>query len=204
MSTLLALPDDRRAAVERELASVARAAALGQLAADVAHDVANPLFGVIGLADLLRDDAPAGSDERMRLEMLHRSMLDISETLQGLLDFARLGDQDAGRTPLQRAAGQAVRLLHHGARKLTTVDERYPDEPVTVPCPPSELVQAILQLLLAVPAGRTIVVEIDGPSLRVVPAPRESLGTVVAARIVTDRGATVERDDDSLTLRWTG
>ena len=57
LSTILSLPDDQRPRVERELVPLARAAALGELAADVAHDVANPLFGVLGLVDLLLEDA---------------------------------------------------------------------------------------------------------------------------------------------------
>src|SRR6185437_10477441 len=89
LSTLLSLPDDRRAAVERELIPVARAAALGEVAADVAHDVANPLFGAIGLVDLLLDDAAPDSDEAARLQMVKDTTLEMKEALQVLLDFAR-------------------------------------------------------------------------------------------------------------------
>ena len=43
---------------------LARSAALGDLAADVGHDIANALFGVLGLVELLLEDAsPARQDE---------------------------------------------------------------------------------------------------------------------------------------------
>src|SRR2546423_13764193 len=69
LSTILSLSDDRRAEVERELVAPARAAALGELAAGVAHDVANPLYGVLGLVDLLLEDAAAGSNDEARLRL---------------------------------------------------------------------------------------------------------------------------------------
>src|ERR1700688_4174701 len=86
LSTLLSLPDDRRAAVERLLVPLARSAALGELAADVAHDVANPLFGAIGLVDLLLEDAAPASEEAARLQLLQQTTLEMKGTLQVLLD----------------------------------------------------------------------------------------------------------------------
>ena len=82
------------------------------------------------------------------------------------------------------------------------VDERYPREPVIVPCPPGPLVQAVLQLLLAARGAHELVVEVSGPTLRISPAPAESVGTLVAERIVTDNGGRLDRDESSIILRW--
>jgi two-component system, NtrC family, sensor kinase len=204
LSTLLTLPDDQRAELERELVPLARAAALGELAADVAHDVANPLFGVMGLVDLLLEDVPPGSDLAARVELVQRSTLEIRRTVQGLLDFARLGADDSGSALLPGAAEEATRLYRHGARKSVALEERYQGETVSVRCRPAELVQAIFQLLLAAPTEGGIVLDVDGPVVRVAPAPARTLGTVVAERIVTDSGGVVERDDAAVTFRWTG
>ncbi len=202
LSTLLSLPDERRAAVERLLVPLARAAALGELAADVAHDVANPLFGAIGLVDLLLEDAPPASEEAERLQMLKDTALEMKGTLQVLLDFTRLAGEGAGHASLDEAVRSALRLLRHGDGRSVVVEERYPAEPVIVPCPPGPLVQAVLQLLLAARGTPGLVVEVSGTSLRIAPAPSESVGTLVAERIVTDHGGHLERDEDSLTLRW--
>jgi len=203
LSTLLALPDDRRAEVERELVPFARTAALGELAPGVAHDVANPLFGAIGLVDLLLGDLPAGSDEAERVLMLQRTIGEIKRTLQDLLDLARLTDNGRREGDLQRAARDALRLLRHGTRRALAVEERYRGDAAVVPCPQSLLVQAILQLLLAVPDGH-VVVEVDGPALRVSPEPESTVGSLVAARIAADHDATLEHADGSLALRWSG
>jgi signal transduction histidine kinase len=202
LSTLLSLPDDRRAAVERLLVPLARRAALGELAADVAHDVANPLFGAIGLVELLLEDAEPASDEAARLQLLQQATLEMKRTLQVLLDFARLAGESAGEASLDAAARSALELLRHGAGRALEVEERYPSEPVLVPCPSGPLVQAVLQLLLAARGAHGLVVEVSERTLRIMPAPAESVGTLVAERIVTDNGGRLDRDASSIALRW--
>jgi signal transduction histidine kinase len=202
LSTLLSLPDDRRAAVERLLVPVARSAALGELAVDVAHDVANPLFGAIGLVELLLEDAAPASEEATRLQLLQQTTLELKRTLQVLIDFARLASESAGQASLDDATRRALALLRHGAGRALEVQERYPSEPVLVPCPPGPLVQAVLQLLLAARSTHGLAVEVSGPTLRISPAPTESVGTLVAERIVTDNGGRLDRDASSITLRW--
>ena len=202
LATLLSLPDERRAAVERALVPLARAAALGDLAADVAHDVANPLFGSIGLVDLLLEDAAPGSEDAARLRLVHEAAFEMKATLQALLDFARIADDDTGDASLDEAVRSALRLLRHGESRAVVVEERYPAEPVRVPCPAGPLVQAVLQLLLAARGLSGLAVEVTGGALRLSPAPAESVGTLVAGRIVADHGGRVERTADALTLSW--
>jgi len=202
LSTLLSLPDDRRAAVERLLVPLARAAALGELAADVAHDVANPLFGAIGLVELLLEDATPASEEAARLQLLQQTTLEMKGTLQVLLDFTRLAGESDGEASLDDAVRSALQLLRHGTGRALVVEERYPAEPVIVACPPGALVQAVLQLLLAARGARALVAEVSGPTLRISPAPPESVGTLVAERIVTDNGGRLDRTASSITLSW--
>ena len=203
LSTLLSLPDDRRAAVERLLVPLARSAALGELAADVAHDVANPLFGAIGLVDLLLDKAAPASEEAASLQLLQQTTLEMKRTLQVLLDFTRLAGENDGQAALDDAARSALRLLRHGQGRALAVDEHYPSEPVIVPCPPGALVQAVLQLLLAARGAQgELTIEVSGRALRISPAPTETVGTLVAERIVTDNGGRLDRDESSIALRW--
>src|SRR3979411_2532028 len=136
LSTLLSLPDDRRAAVELVSVPVPPSAALGELASDVAHDVANPLFGAIGLVDLLLEAAAPASQEAAHLQMLQQTTLEMKATLQVLIDFARLAGERANEASLDEAARSALRLLRHGTGRSVVVEERYPPVPVIVPCPP--------------------------------------------------------------------
>jgi len=204
LSTILSLPDDQRIGVERELAPLARSAALGDLAADVAHDVANPLFGVLGLVELLLEDAATRSEDEDRLRLLRQTALEMKATLRVLLDFARTPDGEPAEASLEDAARQALELLRHGVGRSLVIDERYPPVPAIVPCPPSALAQAVLHLLLAARETGRVEIEVGDGSLRISPSPVESLGVLVATRIAVDHGGTVERAEGSLTLRWPG
>src|SRR6266496_3341427 len=115
LSTLLSLPDDSRARLERELAELARSAALGTLAADVAHDLANPLFGMLGLVDLLLANAAPGSEEEGRLLLIRRTALELKDTLHVLLETARPHDDEPPESALDAATRAAVALLKSGS-----------------------------------------------------------------------------------------
>lgn len=192
LSTLRALPDDRRAELERELVPLLRDALLGRLAGDIAHDLANPLFGAIGLVELLRAQ-PNGE----RLRLLHETTLELKDTLQQLVDFTR--DDGSQHVSLDEALRVALRLLRHGGGRLLAIEESYADPAVVVQCPQRLLVQALLELLLA---GGAATVAVDGAELRLSPAPAESVETFVAARIVADHGGSVTQVGDTLVLRF--
>lgn len=185
---------------------LARSAALGDLAADVAHDVANPLFGVLGLVEILLEDATPGTADADRLQLLHRTALELRATLRGLLDFARSQEYGPERygTPgdLAAAARTALGLVRHGRGRSLEVEERLPAEPRLVACPEPALEQAALHLLLAArDAGGTVSVEVRAGGLRVAPAGAESVGVLVAARIAADHGGALEADGDGRLLR---
>jgi len=201
LSTLCTLPDEERAAAERSLVALANAAALGDLAADVAHDVANPLFGVLGLVDLLLEDVPPGSEHEARLRLLRQTALEMKGTLQALLDFARMGNSDGSRADAARAAARAVALVRHGSGKATAIEERYPAGPVHVACDEGELAQAVLQLLLAARGGGALRIEVADGAVRVAPAAGAGVRITAAARIAADHGGTLETDQGAYVLR---
>ena len=211
LATLLSLTDERRATVERELVATARAAVLGELAADIGHDLANSLFAVLGLVDLLVEEAESGSPLKERLELIQQTGLELRADLGHLLDFARADASAPGdRAALDGAARAAVTLLRHGRAKQLRVEERYPERPLVVACGPGALVQAALHLIagastVAGTAGE-IEVEVAGSAetaavLRVSPTPPDSLGLVSARRIAEDHGGSLVCSDSAAVLR---
>jgi signal transduction histidine kinase len=201
LSTLRSLSDGGRAAVERELVELGREAALGRLAADVAHDVANPLFGVLGLLDLLLEDTTPGSEDEARLRLLHQTTLELKRTVQELLDFARTVPGEGGRGDLERAAKTAVALVRHGIGKTLALEESYDGGAGEVACGEGELRQLLLHLLLAARStDEPVRVEVARGLARVAPA-ASGLDALAARRIALDHGGSLETVDGAFELR---
>lgn len=200
MSTLLSLPDGDRAEAERELAALARAAALGGLAADVAHDVANPLFGVLGLVELLLEDAAPGGEDAARLRLVHGAALEMKATLTALLDFARPDSDEPARADLAAAVRSALALVRHGVGKTLEIGERYPAGPVLVACPARIVVQIVLHVLPDANAVTAFEVVVAEGTVQVSPRSDDELALMVARRLAEDHGGTVERTGDAVTV----
>lgn len=196
LSTLQGLPDADRVDAERALVPVARRAAIGALAADVAHDAGNALFGVIGLLELIVDDQPLGRD---RYELLLSSSRELDRTLRPFLAFARAGDDEGATSDLAALAREAVSLYRHGLRKVEPLAVDLPEEPVRVAVPPSLAGQAVVHLLLAADLAASISLR-DG-ALVVAPAREPSLDEVVAGRIAVDHGGSLAHEEGAYALR---
>jgi PAS domain S-box-containing protein len=74
--------------MEQQLIIADRLASLGELAAGIAHEVNNPLTGVIGLSQLLLDrDLPG--DVKEDLQVVHNEAQRAAKVVKNLLAFAR-------------------------------------------------------------------------------------------------------------------
>jgi len=66
-----------------------RLAAVGELAAGLAHEIRNPLSSIDGAADYLAKGVPAGDPKREMADILLKESGRLSETLKRFLEFAR-------------------------------------------------------------------------------------------------------------------
>lgn len=139
------------AAQEREhlagqLAQQDKAAVLGRLAATVAHEVRNPLGGLINTVDTLKS---FGSDPAVReqsLSLLERGLVSIGEVVRAVLDTYRAPPQ--GRT-LGEADFADLRLLTEPEAARRRVDLDWAVEvPPRIPVDAVQTRQIVLNLLL--------------------------------------------------------
>jgi signal transduction histidine kinase len=101
---------------QRQLVQNAKLAAAGELAANIAYEVNNPLAGVLGLTGLLikSDDIPA--EKKEHLKMIEREMLRTREILKKLLDFGRRKPPRLMRTDIGTILKDTVELVQGQAR----------------------------------------------------------------------------------------
>jgi signal transduction histidine kinase len=76
-------------AAHEQLLQSAKLAAIGELAASVAHEVNNPLMVTLGHAGLLRRELPGAPAAQERLDVIEEQTHRAAKILRGLLDFAR-------------------------------------------------------------------------------------------------------------------
>jgi len=88
-----------------------RFAAAGQLLADVAHEVNNPLMAILGTAEasLASDDMKLES--RADLELIRDQAFRAGQLLSGLLRFVRVGDEPAQIVDLSAVVARAIDLV---------------------------------------------------------------------------------------------
>jgi len=98
-------------AVQAQMAQSAKMASLGRLAAGVAHEINNPLGGILTFSMLALEDCDDEHPMRQNLEIIVKQTLRCRETVKGLLDFARQSSQAASKTDINSVIDKTLSLL---------------------------------------------------------------------------------------------
>ena len=133
---------------ERRLIVAQRLSATGTLAAGIAHEINNPLGGMLNAARALKREGLAAPKREQYLDLIIESLLRIQDTVKKVLQFSprKVNPQAASlREILDRAIGLAQYKLDKKRVKLV---HEAPDRLPNVFCDPSELVQIFLNLIL--------------------------------------------------------
>jgi signal transduction histidine kinase len=121
-----------QARLQDQLRHADRLATIGKLAAGVAHELNEPLTGILGFAELLKElpgmPPQAGSD----LERIETSALHAREVVRKLLLFARQITPKQGKVCVNRLVQDVVaffqaRLIEQGIKVQTQLDGSLPD-----------------------------------------------------------------------------
>ena len=100
---------------EAETARSEKLASVGLLAAGIAHELNNPLTGVLTFTTLLRKKMPDGSMDAEDLDLVIRETKRCAAIIRRLLDFAREKTPEKKFTDLNQVIEDTVRIIERPA-----------------------------------------------------------------------------------------
>jgi two-component system NtrC family sensor kinase len=159
---------------QREVAHMDKTASLGRLAATVAHELNNPLGGILNYAKLTsRTLREGGTPEAVREEAERYLVLIQKEAdrcggiVRNLLTFARRNGSQMGDHAMQNIVERAISLVRHHLEISSIRLEREPvegDDRLT--CDTDQVHQALVALIVnaveAMPQGGTLRLGVRG------------------------------------------
>jgi two-component system NtrC family sensor kinase len=153
---------------QKQIVIAERMASIGKLAAIVAHEINNPLSGILTYAKLLlkqmrneKGALPKAETATQYLEVIASESARCGEIVKNLLQFARQTTVNLQPNPLNELIRQSLRLVQHkidlmNLQTLLRLDEALPQ----VFCDAQLIRQALVALFLnaceAMPAGEGI------------------------------------------------
>jgi|GEM_PF-3113195 len=112
---------------QRQLVQHERLTAIGQVAAEVAHDLATPATTLANLSRRLLKGSDAGSRQHEQLQLVLDSAVYVQGLVSRLLDFARSDQPEPRPVHLAEVIGDAVRRTADGAQIELHVEGSLPE-----------------------------------------------------------------------------
>ena len=135
--------------LHEQLVQAARLAAVGKLAAGVAHEINNPLTGVLAYAEDIFDELAEGDPMRGDIAVIIRETIRCRDIVRNLLDFARQEKLELELTNPNDIVEQSLSLVQRlpQFRNITIKKNLAPRLP-QVRCDVHQIQQVILNLMI--------------------------------------------------------
>ena len=184
------ITDVRR--LEREARLQQRLAAVGEMAAGIAHEIRNPLASMSGSIQVLRHELPLSDEQAQLMDIVLRESERLNDTIRSFLAYARPQRFAVARLDIRRVVQDTATLLRNGPAvgDAHVIQVDVPAGPVWFEADENQLRQVIWNLatngLRAMPRGGRLLL-----AARVEPA-SEGPGDVVIS--VEDQGCGIPSD----------
>ena len=117
---------------EREARIQQRLAAVGEMAAGIAHEIRNPLASMSGSLQILRQELPLSEEQSLLMDIVLRESDRLNDTIRSFLAYARPQRNASARLDVRQVVTDAATLLQNSPELLETHSVRcdVPAEPV--------------------------------------------------------------------------
>ncbi|PKN61675.1 MAG: histidine kinase [Deltaproteobacteria bacterium HGW-Deltaproteobacteria-15] len=102
--------------LQEEVRRKEKLAALGSLAAGIAHEIRNPLSSIKGMASFFRNKFVEGSEDREAASVMVQEVDRLNRVIGELLEFARPSDLKLKPTDVNEVLEHSVRFVEQDAR----------------------------------------------------------------------------------------
>jgi two-component system sensor histidine kinase PilS (NtrC family) len=147
---------DREARVQQRLAAV------GEMAAGIAHEIRNPLASMSGSIQILRQELPLTTEQSQLMDIVLRESDRLNDTIRSFLAYARPQRLSTARMDVRQIATDTARLLQNNAElsEAHQIEVDVPDDPVWYVADENQIRQVVWNLatngVRAMPTGGTL------------------------------------------------
>jgi two-component system NtrC family sensor kinase len=139
-----------------------RLISMGKLAAGVAHEINNPLTGILSYAEDLVEDTEPSDPRRKDYEVILHEAIRCRQIVRGLLDFARQETPSLVRSGPVEMIDKALDVVaRQAAFQEITIEKDIEEDLPTIEVDPVQIQQVLVNLVVnaqqAMPEGGTIV-----------------------------------------------
>lgn len=176
--------------LERDAAIQQRLAAVGEMAAGIAHEIRNPLASMSGSIQILRQELPLSSEQEQLMDIVLRESERLNTTIRSFLAYARPQRFQIARFDVRRGLNDTALLLRNSADVLEShqIEVDVPGEELWYEADEGQIKQIVWNLatngLRAMP---------HGGRLRLVGASEPASGGVIIT--VSDEGVGIAAED---------
>jgi two-component system sensor histidine kinase PilS (NtrC family) len=147
---------DREARVQQRLAAV------GEMAAGIAHEIRNPLASMSGSIQILRQELPLTTEQSQLMDIVLRESDRLNDTIRSFLAYARPQRLSTARMDVRQIATDTARLLQNNAElsEAHRIEVDVPEDPVWYVADENQVRQVVWNLatngVRAMPSGGTL------------------------------------------------
>ncbi len=134
--------------LEEKMRKADRLAAIGQLSANVAHEIRNPLSSIRGSVEILKSELRSKGEEKKLMDLIIKESDRLNGILKDFLSFARLGKGRFKILDLRQLAEEVTALLRREPVKPqgTVIEAKLANRPLLVRGDEGQLKQVLLNL----------------------------------------------------------